>query len=65
MSFFETVVETHCTRRVGILYLNNIKMTYELLVLQLDPNRRDGEGTWRMDGRVAEKEGGSEAGRRK
>ena len=40
-------------------------MTYELLVLQLDPNRRDGEGTWRMDGRVAEKEGGSEAGRRK
>ena len=40
-------------------------VTYELLVLQLGPNRRDGEGTWRMDGRVEEKQRGSEAGRRK
>ena len=54
-----------CTRRVGILHLNKTKMAYELLALQLDPNRRDREGTWRMDGGVEEKEGGSEAGRRK
>ena len=34
--------------------------------MQLDPNRRDGEGTsWSMGGRVEEKEGGSKAGRRK
>ena len=42
-----------------------MKMTYELLALQLDPNRRDGERRWRMDGGVEEKEGGSKAGRRK
>ena len=40
-------------------------MTYELLALQLDPNRRHGERIWRMDGGVEEKEGGTEAGRRK
>ena len=45
-----------------ISYLNQIIMTYELLVLELDPNRRDGEGAWRMDDRVEEKEGGSETG---
>ena len=40
-----------------------MKMTYsyELHALQIDPNHRGGKGTWRME----EKQGGSEAGRRK
>ena len=64
---------TLCTRRAGDL--NQMKLTYELLALQLDPNRRDGKGTWRMDGGVAARqgrgteaageEGGSEADRTK
>ena len=50
---------------MGILYLNQMKMTYELHALQFDPNLRDGEGTRKMDDGMEEKEGGSEAGRRK
>ena len=42
-----------------------MKMAYELLALQLDPNRRDGEGRRRMDGGVEENEAGSETARRK
>ena len=38
-------------------------MTYELLVLELDPNRRDGEGRLRMDGGV-EEEGKMRQGRK-
>ena len=64
-NFFEAVVDTLRTRGVGILHLNQMTMTYELLALQLDPNRRDGEGRWRMGGGVEEKEGGSEVGQRK
>lgn len=43
MSFFEAVVDidTHCTRRVDILYLDQMKITYQLLALQLDRNRGD------------------------
>ena len=33
---------TPCKRREGILYLNQMKMIYQPLALQLDPNRRDG-----------------------
>ena len=40
---------------------NKMKKTYELLAIQLDPNRQDGEGRWRMDGGV-EEEGRSEVG---
>ena len=62
MGFFEVVVDTLCTRRVGTLNFK-MKVTYELLALQLDPNRRDGEGRWRMNGGVeARQGGGSEAG---
>ena len=42
-----------------------MKIAYELLALQPDPNRRDGEGRWMMDGGVEVKEDGNEAGRRK
>ena len=42
-----------------------MKMPYELLPLQLDPNHRDREGRQTMDGGVEEKDGGSEAGRKK
>ena len=39
----------------GYLVLKSNNMTYELLALQLDPNREDGEGRWKMDGEVEEK----------
>ena len=39
---------------MGILHLNHMKMACQLLALQLDPNRRDEERTWRMDGGVKE-----------
>ena len=64
LGFFEVVVDTLCTRRVGTLNFK-MKVTYELLALQLDPNRRDGERRWRRGGGVEEKEGGSEVGQRK
>ena len=54
MSLFEAVVDTLCKKRLGILYLNQMKMMLALLALQLDPNRRDEERTWRMDGGVKE-----------
>ena len=58
MSSFEAVVGIHCVRNDG-----QMKKTYELLALQLDPKRPDREGRSRVDGGV-EKDGGSEAGRR-
>ena len=39
----------------GHLALSSNEITYELLALQLDPNREDGEGRWKMDGEVEEK----------
>ena len=42
-----------------------MQMTYELFTLQLDPNRRDGKGRWRMDGEMEEEKDESEAGQRK
>ena len=60
MSFTEAVVDTKCTRRVGILCFNQMKMTYQLLALQLDPTRRDG---WEVgDGRERGREGGTKRG---
>ena len=50
---------------MGILYLYQMKIAYELLALQLDPNRRAGVGRWMMDGGVEEEDGGTEEGRRK
>ena len=41
----------------GHLALSSNEITYELLALQLDPNREDGEGRWKMDGEVEEKGG--------
>ena len=55
LSFFEAVVDTLCPRRVDILYLNQVRMAYELLALQLDTTRRDGAGTSRMDAGVEER----------
>ena len=57
LGFFEVVVNTLCTRRVGTLNFK-MKVTYELLALQLDPNRRDGEGRWRMNGGVEARQRG-------
>ena len=59
-SFFEAVVDTQCLRRVGTLYLNQMNITYELLALQLDTNRRDGEKMEdrRWGGREGEWKGG-------
>ena len=76
MSFFEAVVDTQCTSRAGISYFNKMKMTYQLLVSQLDPNRREGEmedgrgeegkeETKQGGGSGAGKEGGSETERMK
>ena len=49
----------------GHVILEPNEITYKPLALQLDPNHRDGEGRWKMDGGVEEKEGGNEAGQRK
>ena len=45
MSFVEAVVDTHCVRDESAYYP---KVTSKQLALQIDPNRRDGEGRWRM-----------------
>ena len=66
MRIFEAVVDTNFVRDARASYASKQnKLTYELIALQLDPNRRNGESRWTMDGGVEEKEGGSEAGRRK
>ena len=57
MSFFEAVVDTPCTRRVGIVYSNQMKMAYQLLALQLDPNCWDGGKMEDGRGRGREGEG--------
>ena len=56
MNFFEAMVDTRCTRRVGILYLNQI--IYQLLAWQLDPPEGEME-----DGRGVGREGGRKRGR--
>ena len=56
------MVDTDCTRRVVISYFNQMKTT-KRVALQLDPNRRDGEGRLRMDGGV-EEEGKMRQGRK-
>ena len=66
MRFFEAVVDIRCVRDEWTSYtLVKMKMTHELLALQLDPNGRDGDGGWRIDVGMEEKEGGSDAERRK
>ena len=45
----------------GILYLNQMKRTYQLIALQLSPNRRGGVDM--EDGRGGGREGGRKRGR--
>ena len=50
MSFFEAVIDTLCTRRVDILYISEMKMTYCNSCLFCNSTRAAGmEGRWRMD----------------
>ena len=56
---------------MGTLYLNQMKITYKLLAVQLDPSRRNGgemeeeQGGGREGRRTQGREGGSEADRTK
>ena len=68
MTFFEAVVDTLCTRRVGMLYLNRMKLRTSRLLCNSTPTTgmERGDGRWTVGWkrrRVETKQGrGSEAG---